>query len=176
MKAIAPASLNASWHCFLSKTSLHRHCHLSLHKTCSSHSIHHSLGMIVNLHPQQKKGYLVGGLLGWDVHLEAFIRAGVTMQSSLPLCQSLLCHLMCCIGTKCCITRHTSLTYSFCHVSCIQYSKGSDFHHLAIAGALTILPCHDGMCEVGYSALQGSEEAGRSYVEQDIAWDMRRST
>ena len=62
--------------------------------------------MIVKLHPQQKKGYHVGGLLGWDVHLEAFIRSGITMQSSLPLCQSLLCHLVCCIGTKCCITRH----------------------------------------------------------------------
>jgi len=121
----------ASWHFFLRQTGLHKHLPVySSQMMLFSQHTSNVLGTIVNLQPQQEEIHLVGGLLGWDVNLEAFISAGITMQSSLPLCQRILCHLMCCIGTKCCITRHTSLTCSFCHVSCIRCSKSSDFHHL----------------------------------------------
>jgi len=43
------------------------------------------------------------------------------------------------------------------------------------AGALSIMPCHDGMCEIVSSALQGSGSR-TSYGEQVIAWHMHCST
>lgn len=53
--------------------------------------------------------YLVSGLLGRDVNLEAFISASIAVQGGLAVRQRLLSHLMCGIGTIRCTKRLPSL-------------------------------------------------------------------